>query len=311
MRYLILIVYILLYHEQGFSQETKFVLKNKTEFIEEFYVLKNDKDVKHGTYVKYRNTFNGVQILESGEYNDGEKNGLWQYFYDIPTKHSRNSIKEKGNYVNGKKNGIWTSYYLDTIPEIVKSEKFGNKRKIDSLNIYIDQQSAKLMTAGMYLNDKRVGEWTSFNYLGEMAQKYNFTTSNLMFDSSIKDSLVYNLNRKPLFIGGQVCLSSFLHNNINLPPIMSKVKGDSTNALITFKINEQGDIEDINVNSNTESKVLRDEMTRLVTATNSKWLPGLKDGIKIKCVYKIRYDLIRTKTSETSYRFKTFFTILE
>jgi antitoxin component YwqK of YwqJK toxin-antitoxin module len=310
MRYLILTVCVLLYHEHSFSQETKFVQKIRPEFIEEFYVLKNDKNVKHGTYVKYRGTY-GVQILESGEYNNGEKNGSWEYFYNILTMDSQNSIKEKGNYINGKKNGIWTSYYLDTIPEIVKSKKFENKRKIDSVNIYIDQQAAKLMAAGMYLNDKRVGEWISFNYVGEVAQKYNFTTSRLQFDSSIKDSLVYNLNRKPLFIGGQACLTTFLLYNINLSAIMFKVKVDSTNALIKFTINEHGGVENINVNSNTENKVLVAEIIRLITATNSNWLAGLKDGVQIRSVYSIRYDLNRIKTSQTSYRINTFFTILE
>ena len=52
----------------------------------------------------------------------------------------------------------------------------------------------------MYLNDKRVGEWVSFDYHNKLTQRYNVTKGKLLFDSSIKDSSDYNFNRKPLLL---------------------------------------------------------------------------------------------------------------
>lgn len=201
------------------AQETKFVarrnpeLKNsgkhterqidkalgrKIEFIEEYYVLKNDENIRHGTYVRYyTSAFGRIQILESGTYQNGQKTGLWEYYHDIQS----NAIKERGNYVNGKKNGVWTSYYMDTIPETIDRERFGSKRKADSVSIIINQQSAKLKMAGMYRNDKKIGEWTSFTQGGKIFQKFNFSKRRLILDQSIKDTLDYNTNRRALFVG--------------------------------------------------------------------------------------------------------------
>ena len=76
-------------------------------------------------------------ILESGSYVNGEKNGVWEYYYsDGFQKSSWNKLREKGAYVNGKKNGVWSSFYLDTLTNISDAQSFGNKMRIDSV-IYL------------------------------------------------------------------------------------------------------------------------------------------------------------------------------
>src|SRR5688572_23061467 len=106
------VVFLLGINSTLYSQETKFVfkdivLKNGIDFKEEYYVLLSDKKTKHGTYVKYRQPRGQFAIIESGNYVNGEKNGLWETFYNSVNRKLANSIETKGNYVNGKKNGVW------------------------------------------------------------------------------------------------------------------------------------------------------------------------------------------------------------
>ena len=298
-------------HLDLLGQETKFVLKEGQGFTEEYDVLKSDKKVKHGTYVKYRKPFGQYVIIESGGYQNGEKHGQWEIFYNETSRKIWNSIKEKGNYVNGKKNGLWTYYYLDTTANNTNVEKSGTNNLSKSVSVSIDQKNEKLRQAGMFLNDKRVAEWVSFDYKGEVFQRYNFSKSKLIYEKSITDSVSYNTNRKPLFIGSHPCLTYFISNNVDFAQILNKVDRDSTYATINFTINEQGKTQDIEIITNYENKPFKDEMQRLISQTDSYWLPGLKDGLKIPQPYKIRYDIVRTDNSQNSKSWRTFFRTIE
>lgn len=65
-----------------------------------YQVLKSDKDIKHGDY-KMTNTFY-KQVIVSGSYNHGRKDGLWEEWVVNSSK-----LKSKGVYNNGKKIGVW------------------------------------------------------------------------------------------------------------------------------------------------------------------------------------------------------------
>lgn len=294
-----------------FGQETKFVQREGQGFIEEYNVLKTDKNIKHGTYVKYRQSFGQYVIIESGSYLNGEKNGQWETFYNESSRKTWNNIKEKGNYANGKKNGLWTYYYLDTTANKTNVEKSGTTRQSKSVSVSIDQNNEKLRQAGIFLNDKRVAEWISFDNEGKVFQRYNFSKSLLIYERSLNDSIFYNTNRKPLFIGGLPCLLSFLNSNINFTKILDKIDRDSTYAIISFTIDEQGNTQSIDAITNYDNKPFKDEMLRLAGLSSSYWLPGLKDGVKIALPYKFRYDLLRTENAENFKSWKGFFRVVE
>lgn len=292
------------------GQETKFVSKNGSGFIEEYYVLKTDKNLRHGTYVKYRQPFGQIVVIESGSYSNGVKHGLWEEFYNEVSRKTWNAIKEKGQYVNGKKNGVWTYYHLDTTTNITNLEKIGQKRT-ESVNVNIDNRDAKLRMAGMYLNDKRVGEWTSWNRDGEVIQKFNFTTGQLDFENSIEDSTLWNTNRKPVFIGGLPSLSYYLASNIRMAHTAFKVNQDSIYAIITFNIDQDGKTNSIQVTDNSGHKDLKDELIRLISSTDTQWIPGLRNGLKSEYPYKLRYDIIRIEFTPNSRQWRSYFSVIE
>ena len=313
MRYRLLLLVLTIQTTVSLGQETKFVSRSaESGGIEEYYVLKENKKVKHGTYVRYLPPFGtrDYVILESGSYMNGEKQGVWEYYYSNGfQKSSWNKLKEKGAYVNGKKNGVWTSFHLDTVANTSNSQNFGDKKRLDSVNLFIEHKANKLKQAGMYLNDKKVGEWVSFDYYNKLTQKYDFKTKKLLFEISVKDSLDYNLNRKSLFIGGMNCLTEFLYNNYKSTNVL--IDKDSTYVTIAFTVNTNGSTQEYRVIRTSHSKDLEKEMLRLISLTDFNWLPAIENEQTRNHEYKIGMDIIRYSDSGQNRRYKSFFTILE
>ena len=303
---IIFLFYSLLLIFAGYSQETKFKQKTRSGYYEEYYVLKNDEKVKHGTYVKYKSVFSGVQILEHGKYANGQKEGDWEYFFDAPFNRSQNSIREKGSYVNGRKNGVWTSYYLDTIPDITNHENFGKKKRIDSIRVNIEPIALKLKHAGMYLNDKRVGEWISLDYRGDVFQRYNFSKRQLIFDRSIQDTLVYNTKRPALFVGGMPCLVDFLLFEFQNKVVLPTIDKDSTLLIVAFKIDKNGNVGDIMVTGNSGNKTFEMEAKRIIKLTANHWFAAFSDAENIDSIYKIEF-LIKRSVRSGLRDFRTLF----
>ncbi|MEI6576712.1 MAG: hypothetical protein WCO63_11090 [Bacteroidota bacterium] len=334
---------ILICHET-YSQETKFVLKVHQDFKEEYYVLKSDKKIKHGTYVKYKHMLFGVQLIESGLYKNGLKTGLWEFYNQARAVNTMNSIRERVLYKNGKKNGIFTSYYLDTIPDLKHSQVYEGKRRTDSVSVELAPESLKLKLAGIYKDDQRIGEWSALNENAELFQKFDFSKGRLLFDSSLKDSSEYNKNRVPLFIGGLPCLIDFLADAFDYTLFDSFLVFDSTSVVLHFKIDSLGHvseaqllqsglarkkpkiffdsisivIERVHIDTlghNSEPKMqdiryankkLRKEAIRLVNLTEGNWIPALKNGNAVSLEYKIKFTLKQEKKYYNSTRGRYF-----
>ena len=270
------------------AQETKFVSKKTTidliDYFEEYYVLKSDPTFKEGTYVRYRAGWTGVVVLESGNYKNGDKIGLWETYYDPNHSHQRNSIRERGHYANGKRNGLWAFFYLDTLSNQPNTKIYGKKHKPDSINIYIEQGAATVRLAGMYLNDKKVGEWTSFDRKGKLIQKYNFSTG-ILYDKSIGDSINHYSNRSPLYLGGREQLDFHLHTEIRKSSVFDDLHGakqDSVAAVATFTIDEMGKVKDILLYHSNAPRKFNAELLRVISTTEYFWIPALRGGKKVE-----------------------------
>ncbi|HVG15990.1 MAG TPA: energy transducer TonB [Chitinophagaceae bacterium] len=82
------------------AQETeRKVKRSKNGDKEEFYVLKSDNDVMHGSYEK-----KGNNSSVSGTYKNGLKDGVWTEF----SKGSR--LRSRGKYLNNEQVGLWKFY---------------------------------------------------------------------------------------------------------------------------------------------------------------------------------------------------------
>jgi len=82
------------------AQETeRKVIRSKNGGKEEFYVLKSDNNIKHGSYER-KSEFSRI----IGEYKNGLKEGMW-------TEYSKGSrLRSRGAYNNNEQTGIWKFY---------------------------------------------------------------------------------------------------------------------------------------------------------------------------------------------------------
>jgi TonB family protein len=67
---------------------------------EYYYVLKDNKAVRDGTYELYLNDY----LMESGYYKNGRRDSLWQVF------HRNGNVLSRKWYAQGKPTGVWHFY---------------------------------------------------------------------------------------------------------------------------------------------------------------------------------------------------------
>lgn len=76
----------------------------------DYYVLKSDKSVMHGPYVRCE--YN-KHVLTTGYYNNGLEDSTWEYY-----THNTRSLIQKGSFSKGKKIGRWDYYNQDGLVEL-------------------------------------------------------------------------------------------------------------------------------------------------------------------------------------------------
>jgi TonB family protein len=79
-------------------------------YWEQYYVLKVDKNMKHGSYKRLNSR---GSVLCTGFYKNGKEDSTWTYF--IP---DTKTVKSKGNFKNGKETGVWQ--YFNENEKLVK-----------------------------------------------------------------------------------------------------------------------------------------------------------------------------------------------
>jgi len=116
------------------AQELKMTKKTLTsnpftEEIEEYQVLKSNKNIKHGTYTRLVND----KVVETGFYKDNQKDSVWTKFFP-----QTGAIREQGNYQNNQRVGAWSFYNFKKQKEQVYD--FTARRLVET----IEDSSAKI-----------------------------------------------------------------------------------------------------------------------------------------------------------------------
>jgi TonB family protein len=89
---------------KSISQETKKVVERSQDITRniaiKYYVLKSNRDIKHGPYMYYNND----KLFISGFYKNGKKDSVWQRY------NTEGGIIAKKIYTDNKRTGIWEFY---------------------------------------------------------------------------------------------------------------------------------------------------------------------------------------------------------
>lgn len=195
------------------GQELKKKTSKRNELLEEFYVLKENKDVKFGpSMTTYSDPIGNKYLVTYGQYCNNKKTGSWMSFY---YKNPSNFLKSKGNFSDDKKDGHWKYYYpgensKNKIPVLFGSEKrtlvLKNKRDENKFNILIDSSGQQIICEGVYQNDRKVGIWKYYSFSGFLFHVYNHTTQEF-----IQNNLRIQNNDFLVFLGGPERFSNYYY----------------------------------------------------------------------------------------------------
>lgn len=290
----------------AWCQDTKFVLKRSNEFTEEYYVLRDNKTIRHGTYVKYKEKLLKIVgddlILETGTYDNGLKTGEWRTYFNFQNLARLNKVQARGTFVNGKKNGLWYYYHLDTAQRQIVYEDVltdGKSKKVESVNVTLEDGNLKLRQVGMFLNDKRKGEWISFDTEGEIVQQFNFSSFQLTIEKSAKDSTLFGPTRQPIYLGGSVSLSNHMMAQFDVYRGITTLSVDSLSTLLNVSVDESGSVTSVSVAESSNHKPFDKECLRLAETTDGNWIPAIEDHVPTKGLILLRFELVVEETKES------------
>ncbi|MEQ9304917.1 MAG: hypothetical protein RJQ14_13495 [Marinoscillum sp.] len=177
----------------SFAQILKKRKKVSDTYIEEYTVLKENKKLKHGDYLKFRNDLN-KSIAQIGQYERGEKTGIWYEF--TPSGY----LRSEGFYSKNIKQGLWRFYYepirIDPNIFTVLTSNKGIYFHEDG-TIEIERECLIVSSEGVFHSGEKTGGWNYYSLEGQLLHKFDHTLQELKVNNA-PDSLNYAFP----FLGG-------------------------------------------------------------------------------------------------------------
>ena len=262
------------------------IAKTDSGYLRKDYYIKERTLQKKGMYsdslCKIRNgnfTFyhtNGV--LESfGKYKQNKKEGLWL------TNHNNGLKRDSTVYSNGKIVGISLSWHSNGYPSDSISLK---EDRSGVLYAWFDNgtpDAAGRYSAGM----KKHGKWKYFHKNGNISSIEIYNESKLFSRQNFNEkgellADTTNINRLAQFKGGIEAWLKYISDRIYFPDGYKIVNADVATVVVTFTVNENGDIE--NVFTSTPFDKRFDVIAENVIRKSPKWIPAMKHN---RCVKQV------------------------
>lgn len=106
-----------------------------------------------------------------------------------------------------------------------------------------------------------------------------------------EDEVFTTVEEQPSFVGGQAALAEYLGSNIIYPEI-SRENGSQGTAYVSFTVNADGSIQDVEILRSSGDIYLDKEALRVVGGM-PKWNPGrqLDKPVRVKYVLPVKFRL--------------------
>ena len=231
------------------GQDTKKVVRYSADsvYTEEYYVLKSDETIKHGSYLKIG--WSNLPV-ESGEYKNNLKEGVWTTYFS-----GSEEIHSLGEFSKGKKSGYW-------IYNRLKNGILFPKGK------------------GNYKNGDKSGVWEFYSKTGKLIQKYNFDTRELEYPidrpKQPAEGEALSLQYSTTFIGGNEEIFEQLWENLVYPK-KAEEAGIQGKVIVGFVVDANGEVTDIHVIHGIGGGCDESAMDA-VRSTSGKWIPARKQN---------------------------------
>jgi len=252
-------------------------------------------------YVRKDYFIHEKSIQMVGKYLDADlkiQNGSFYYF------HPNGILDGFGKYINGKKDGLWLHYYSDRMPSDSVTYQKGhvigtslswhpNGYVKDSSVINEDGKGVNVgwfdngnpSFAGLIINGtKPTGNWKFFHKTGAVSSietyKDGALTNKLYFDEDGKAIDTTDKDSEASFPGGSKAWLKYLEKKIYFPDQYKIVNGDKAVVVVSFAINEDGVVEDVNVSTPFYPQF--DIIAKKAIANSPKWIPAISHNRRVK-----------------------------
>ena len=174
------------------AQELKKVTKTYKGFGEIYYVLKENKSIKHGQYLKYHESMDlyNKAIDSYGKYDQNKKIGVWLY---CDVNHPMNPLITLGSYAQNKRDGEWIFFYSPILKDTSVLSLLGYNNRLtkvilpskgkEEFQISLDTAGIKVASIGNYQNGKKVGIWNYYSRDGKLVSKIDFSSNNIVYNN--------------------------------------------------------------------------------------------------------------------------------
>lgn len=233
-------------------------------------------EVKNGSFSFYH--ANGV-LKSSGKYIKDKKEGLWMNF------HNNGFMTDSTVYFKGKQIGESLSWYPNGYPRdsIVLNE--------DRSGVHVSWfDNGFPAAAGRYSSDmKQNGMWKFFHSNGNVSSIEIYDDSKLINKQYFNEkgevlTDTTNTDRQAKFRGGIEAWLRYISNHIYFPDGYKIVNADGVKVVITFTVNEKGEIEDVFTSTPFDKKF--DEIAEKVINKSPKWKPAIEHNRNVKQVFQ-------------------------
>jgi len=149
--------------------------------------------------------------------------------------------------------------------------------------LYQNSSKKRLIEKGEYDHNKKIGVWEFYDDQGNLEQKYDYTSNQLIFNKERKQFGIYKLNSDgnlieiepdmhPLFIGGRARYDRFIKNNLKYPK-NSKSKGTEGRQIVIVLLSKQGEILEKRIYRPISADI-DEEALRLINELPKEWIPA-------------------------------------
>ncbi len=142
--------------------------------------------------------------------------------------------------------------------------------------IYKKEKDNKIKVIGYFEQGIKTGIWKYFTFRGEVAQKYDFTNHQLLFDKfegTYENNDKSSFSRPPILLGGYGNLYRSIAMIMRYPGL-AKRNGTQGKVVLKAKVSKKGELTEIFVHEGIGDGCSQ-EALRAMKLVETEWLPAL------------------------------------
>jgi hypothetical protein len=273
---------------------------HSTEFTEdEFYAVQN---IKHGQFIRFGKNYLYRHIMIFGTYKQDKRSDDWYYFY----RDLYNSLMSRGSFLKDKKMGSWFEYYplqqVDSLTSPSQSVKVTPRTGLyldpvtkTTQTLAYDTLGQKLMSAGFFFEDEKIGRWNYYGIDGKLLHQYDYSLKKLVINNAL-DSVPSGI----AFLGGGARFISLMHGHFTLDE--SRTYG--LKSSMAYKVGTYGDTLRCERIKFVGSSAFAEYCDKIILLLNQDWII-VKPKIESELYVLIDYLFELRKGRTFSVRFVT------